>query len=128
MRRAAEVAATGKLVLFGIKPDGPHTGYGYIRRGAPLAGFAGGFAVEAFTEKPDQATAERYLAARRLLLEQRHLRVRRARLPGRSWRASSPPSWTPPRRRWPSATEDLGFLRLDREAFAARPTSRSTTR
>ena len=35
VQRAAEVAATGKLVLFGIAPDPPHTGYGYIRRGAP---------------------------------------------------------------------------------------------
>ena len=36
VRRAAKVAANGKLVLFGIKPSGPHTGYGYIRRGADL--------------------------------------------------------------------------------------------
>ena len=42
VRRAADVAATGQLVLFGITPTEPHTGYGYIRRGAPLAGFAGG--------------------------------------------------------------------------------------
>jgi mannose-1-phosphate guanylyltransferase/mannose-6-phosphate isomerase len=38
VRRAAAVAETGRLVLFGIAPTGPHTGYGYIRRGAPLAG------------------------------------------------------------------------------------------
>ena len=63
VHRAAEVAAAGKLVLFGIAPGAPHTGYGYIRRGAPLAGFAGAFAVAAFTEKPDQKTAADYLAA-----------------------------------------------------------------
>src|SRR5690606_13858104 len=38
------------------------TGYGYIRRGAPLAGIAGAFAVDAFVEKPDRARAETYLA------------------------------------------------------------------
>ena len=37
VRRAAEVVAAGKLVLFGIVPASAHTGYGYIRRGAPLA-------------------------------------------------------------------------------------------
>src|SRR6476660_2494380 len=46
--RAAEMARTGKLVLFGIAPASAHTGYGYIRRGAPLAGFPGAFAVDAF--------------------------------------------------------------------------------
>ena len=63
VRRAAKVAATGKLVLFGIVPAGPHTGYGYIRQGAPLEGFKGGaFEVEGFYEKPDEATAKSYLA------------------------------------------------------------------
>ena len=38
VKRAAEVAATGKLVLFGIKPTEPHTGYGYIKQGAALPG------------------------------------------------------------------------------------------
>ena len=42
VRRAAKVAATGKLVLFGIRPTEPHTGYGYIRQGTALEGFNGG--------------------------------------------------------------------------------------
>ena len=62
LKRAAAVAATGKLVLFGIVPTGPHTGYGYIRRGAPLAAEGGGYAVDAFFEKPNRATAETYVA------------------------------------------------------------------
>ncbi len=63
VQRAAKVAATGKLVLFGIKPTEPHTGYGYIRQGAALEGLdTGAFTVEAFFEKPDAATAQRYLA------------------------------------------------------------------
>ncbi len=62
--RAATVAATGKLVLFGIKPAGPHTGYGYIKAGGDLDGFKGtALAVAGFTEKPDAATAEKYLAS-----------------------------------------------------------------
>ena len=63
VRRAAEVAEAGKLALFGIAPGVPHTGYGYIQRGEPLPGFDGAFAVRAFTEKPDQQTAQNYLAS-----------------------------------------------------------------
>src|SRR5690606_22644941 len=64
VRRAAKVAATGRLVLFGIKPAEAHTGYGYIRQGAALEGFNGGaFTVDAFFEKPDAQTARSYVAA-----------------------------------------------------------------
>jgi mannose-1-phosphate guanylyltransferase/mannose-6-phosphate isomerase len=63
IRRAAEVARRGKIVLFGIRPREPHTGYGYIQRGAPLDGADGAFAVASFAEKPDSKTAEAYVAA-----------------------------------------------------------------
>lgn len=56
--RAAGAAQGGKLVTFGIRPDGPETGYGYIRRGSQNGDV---YDVEAFVEKPDRATAERYL-------------------------------------------------------------------
>ena len=62
VKRAAEIAAAGRLVLFGIEADEPRTGYGYIRKGSALNGANGGFAVEAFCEKPDRAKAEGYLA------------------------------------------------------------------
>ena len=52
-------AAAGALVIFGIRPTGPETGYGYIRAGA-TAGAAR--RVEAFIEKPDLATAKAYAA------------------------------------------------------------------
>ncbi|WP_166265070.1 mannose-1-phosphate guanylyltransferase/mannose-6-phosphate isomerase [Marinobacter caseinilyticus] len=54
----AQVAEAGKLVTFGIIPDSPHTGYGYIRAGQDHEGYSD---VAAFVEKPDQATAESYL-------------------------------------------------------------------
>jgi len=56
--RTAEPLARERLVTFGITPVSPHTGYGYIRPGAPLDG---GFEVDAFVEKPDRATAEGYV-------------------------------------------------------------------
>ncbi len=55
------LAQEGRLVTFGVVPERPETGYGYIRRGAALA--EGGFAVDSFAEKPDAQTAARYLAS-----------------------------------------------------------------
>jgi mannose-1-phosphate guanylyltransferase / mannose-6-phosphate isomerase len=60
---AAEAAATGALVTFGIEPTGPETGYGYIERGAPLANIPGAFKVTRFVEKPDAEAATAMLAA-----------------------------------------------------------------
>ncbi len=54
-------ASSGALVTFGVVPGRPETGYGYIRRGVPVAD--GVFTVGAFVEKPDMQTAEQYLAA-----------------------------------------------------------------
>lgn len=60
-RAALPAARAGRLVTFGVVPEGPATSYGYIRPGAPLPdGVAR--AVEAFVEKPDAATAARYVA------------------------------------------------------------------
>ncbi len=51
------------LVTFGIVPTFPATGFGYIERGQPLAGRSGyeAYRIQAFKEKPDLVTAQRYL-------------------------------------------------------------------
>ncbi len=54
LRNAVAMAAEGALTVLGITPDRPETGYGYIR--------ADGARVAEFVEKPDLATAEKYLA------------------------------------------------------------------
>ena len=59
--RAVTLAATGVTVTFGITPDCPETGYGYIQRGQALADGSGAFALARFVEKPDRKTAEGYL-------------------------------------------------------------------
>lgn len=59
---AAAAARAGYLVTFGITPDRPETGYGYIRAGAPLEALEGVRRVDRFVEKPDRATAEAMLA------------------------------------------------------------------
>ena len=62
LRAAVRSAAAGVIVILGIRPDRPDTGYGYIRVEAGDAGKPGTLPVAAFVEKPDRATAERYLA------------------------------------------------------------------
>ncbi|HYV67983.1 MAG TPA: mannose-1-phosphate guanylyltransferase, partial [Myxococcales bacterium] len=59
LQTAARVAQQGDLVTLGIRPTRPETGYGYLRRGAERE--PGVFAVEAFVEKPDAKTAQKYL-------------------------------------------------------------------
>jgi len=52
-----------RLVTFGIQPDRPEVGYGYLERGAPIAGHERAFEVKSFREKPDLDTARRYVAS-----------------------------------------------------------------
>ena len=52
----------GNLVVFGIRPTGPETGYGYLQ---VVEAGDGPQPLQSFVEKPDRATAEQYLAAGR---------------------------------------------------------------
>ncbi len=63
LEKAEALAKDGHLVTFGIKPDRPETGYGYIKVGERprVQGESDYYAVEEFVEKPDAATAKRYL-------------------------------------------------------------------
>ena len=61
-RRAAAAAADGHIVTLGIKPNHPATGYGYIKPGGALYDSGDVFKLERFVEKPDRATATRYVA------------------------------------------------------------------
>ncbi len=61
VHHAAQLAAAGNLVTFGIVPTHAETGYGYIRTGSPIDESAS--KVAEFVEKPDQPTAAGYLAS-----------------------------------------------------------------
>ncbi len=62
VERARLAADSGRIVTFGIRPTNPATGFGYIARGAALPGCPGVSLVSTFAEKPDAATAARYVA------------------------------------------------------------------
>jgi mannose-1-phosphate guanylyltransferase/mannose-6-phosphate isomerase len=61
LQAAIDLANDGHLVTFGIRPNYPETGYGYIEGGADVSGTA--LEVERFVEKPDRQTAEAYIQA-----------------------------------------------------------------
>ncbi len=114
-----KAVALGCLVTFGIVPDSPHTGYGYIQRGDALAGTTAR-RVARFVEKPDAATAQGFLAsgdhfwnsgmflfsARQFVEELEQYR---------------PDMLAACRRALEGGEHDLDFCRLDKAAFADCP-------
>lgn len=120
MPAAVDAATNGQIVTFSIKPDRPETGYGYIRAAAETDADSPVRKVAAFTEKPDSATAEKFLTdpdygwnsgmflftAETMLAElQQH----------------APDILKHSRRAIENARQDLDFLRLDADAFDACP-------
>ena len=63
MKKATGFAGHNQLVVFGITPSRPETGYGYIKTGKKLAESV--YAVDAFQEKPDKKTAEKQIASKK---------------------------------------------------------------
>lgn len=62
-KQAAEASQqSGQIVLIGIEPTFPATGFGYIERDGAIDGIEGAFHVQSFKEKPDFETASRYVA------------------------------------------------------------------
>jgi len=110
-------ADAGRIVTFGIKPSEPKTSFGYILPGQAIAGAVR--AVERFVEKPDAATAARYVKdgylwnSGNFLFRADVLLAELARLEPEMAKAVVASV--------DKATTDLGFLRLDPEAFARAP-------
>jgi mannose-1-phosphate guanylyltransferase/mannose-6-phosphate isomerase len=121
VRQAAAIAATGKLVLFGIQPDAPETGYGYIRTGAALAGSKGEvLTVDAFVEKPDAKTAAQYLKAGNYVWNS-GIFVLHARTFIEELGRLEPKILAQARQALAASEHDLGFERLDKASFAEAP-------
>ena len=117
---ARHAASQGYLTTFGIRPHAPETGFGYIQRTQALGHCPGSFIVSAFVEKPDLATAKHYLASGEfdwnsgiflfradvLLTEMQRLR---------------PDILAACQTAVEQAQQDLDFIRLAPQAFAACP-------
>jgi mannose-1-phosphate guanylyltransferase/mannose-6-phosphate isomerase len=116
--QAMAAAAGGRIVTFGIPPTFPATNYGYIRPGAKLDG-GSAFAVDAFVEKPDAATASRYIADRYLWNSGNF--VFRADVMLSEIARFEPDIAAAAKAAVGGMTKDLDFLRLPAEAFAQAP-------
>jgi mannose-1-phosphate guanylyltransferase/mannose-6-phosphate isomerase len=115
---ARVLADDGWLVTFGIRPDYPETGYGYILRGETLVD--GGHRVARFVEKPDRATAERYVAEGTYAWNSGMFLFRAQRFLDELARFA-PAMLDAVRAAYAGASKDLDFIRIDRDAFAASP-------
>jgi len=113
-----EAADAGHIVTFGIKPTQPKTSYGYILRGKPL-GPKHAYKIEKFVEKPNAATAARYIAEGYLWNSGNFLF--RADVLLAELRRFEPTLVEAVEASVAAATTDLGFLRLDLNAFARAP-------
>jgi mannose-1-phosphate guanylyltransferase/mannose-6-phosphate isomerase len=117
-RDAMSAAASGQIVTFGIPPTSPAVGYGYIRSGRRLDG-SKALAVDAFVEKPDAATAARYVAENYLwnsgnfMFRADVMREEVARFEPTMANAAAAAI--------DAAVKDLDFLRLADQPFAAAP-------
>lgn len=111
---ALPVAHDGHIVTFGIAPTEASTAYGYIRPGEPIAGLVR--KVAQFVEKPDEATAARYVADGYLWNSGNFMFRADALL--EEYRGVDPDCVAAVTAAVETAGRDLGFVTLDREAFS----------
>jgi len=118
IRVAMPFAIDGKLVTFGIVPNHPETGYGYIEKGRGLG--EGGFAVRRFVEKPSLDIAEEYLASGDYFWNSGMFLFRASRYLDELER-HHPAILAACRQALAASTQDMHFTRVDAAAFAACP-------
>ncbi|MER8776680.1 AGE family epimerase/isomerase [Mesorhizobium sp. M0977] len=112
-------AREGRLVVFGIKPTQPETGYGYIE----VAGERDGICdVSRFVEKPDLATAQSYLEAGNFYWNT-GIFLFRASAMRDAFMAFQPDIWSATEAAYQAATSDLSGLYMPLELYAAIPST-----
>jgi mannose-1-phosphate guanylyltransferase/mannose-6-phosphate isomerase len=116
--KARPLAEKDWLVTFGIRPDRPETGFGYIRRGKALEYET--FQVEQFVEKPKLDVAKGYLASGEYDWNSGMFMFRAARYLDELG-THAPDMLAAARAAFDKANTDLDFIRLETEAFAATP-------
>jgi len=115
---AEKLAEAGALVTFGIVPNQPHTGYGYIKRGGHETN--GGYNVEEFVEKPDEEKAAKLLQSGDYLWNSGMFMFRASRFL-EELEKFAPDVLRHAQLAYEAAAEDFDFTRLDAEKFAKCP-------
>lgn len=118
--KAAVLAESGFAVTFGITPDCPETGYGYIQKGDVLTGMDEVFRLASFVEKPQRETAQAYLDSGEYLWNS-GLFVMRASVWLGALEQCRPDILAACRDALAGESDDGDFVRVGREAFAGCP-------
>ena len=118
MEQGAVAAASGKLVVFGIKPEQPETGYGYIE----VSGEGPTFDVSRFVEKPDLETATGYLAAGTFYWNT-GIFLFRASAMRDAFEIYSPDIWSATKAAYAAATTQVSGLYLPNDLYAEIPST-----
>ncbi|MEG3767936.1 mannose-1-phosphate guanylyltransferase/mannose-6-phosphate isomerase [Alteromonas sp. 14N.309.X.WAT.G.H12] len=115
--KAEVLAESGCLVTFGIVPDQPHTGYGYIKAGEAKGS---GFDVAEFVEKPDLQTAESYVSSGKYFWNSGMFMFKASRYI-EELEKFNPEILSVCRKAIETEASDLDFIRVDAEIFALCP-------
>lgn len=116
--RGAAAAAEGAIVTFGIIPDRPETGYGYLHTGEQTSD--GSYQLKAFVEKPDEATAQAYLESGQYLWNS-GLFIMRASVWLEAMARLNAEMLQACEAAMSGASHDGDFIRIDEAAFAQCP-------
>lgn len=117
MENGVAAARKGRLVVFGIKPDHPETGYGYIEVTAERDGI---FDVSRFVEKPDLTTAQSYLEAGNFYWNT-GIFLFRASAMRDAFKTHQPEIWDTATAAYEAATSDLSGLYMPIDLYSAIP-------
>ncbi|GEA52308.1 mannose-1-phosphate guanyltransferase [Vibrio inusitatus NBRC 102082] len=113
-------ARDDQLVTFGIVPESPETGYGYIKRGQPQGEDSLGFKVDSFVEKPSLDVAKSYVESGDYYWNS-GLFMFKASLYLKELKQHSPEIYEACERSLANAQSDLDFIRINQAAFEACP-------
>ena len=119
VHKGMQLAIGGAIVTFGIKPDAPETGYGYIQSGQIFEN-EGAYTIDRFIEKPDRMTAQNYLDAGSYFWNC-GLFILRASVWLSSIDACRPDILTACRAAWDKGSVDGDFRRVDKALFEQCP-------
>jgi mannose-1-phosphate guanylyltransferase/mannose-6-phosphate isomerase len=120
LQSAVRTAADGSIVILGIQPDRPETGYGYINVMPNVAGQSSPLTVDSFVEKPKLETAINYLAEGNYFWNA-GMFVLRASTWLKALAHFRPDIASATQAAWSGKTDDAPFVRPDKTAFAATP-------
>lgn len=116
--KGLEDAANGELITFGVLPDSPETGYGYIQKGAALP--SGAWRIRRFVEKPGPELAEEYLRSGEYLWNS-GMFLFKASVILEELRRFVPEILAACEQALAKAQSDMDFILLDPKAFAGSP-------